>query len=159
MGLLADDAWPAWIAALILVVAAAINARTLSVPNWLTLGGIVSGWVVGALVSGGIVDARGGLGSSLVATAIGFGLLIPCSSRGYLGMGCVKAQMAFGAWVGCVADVGSVAVIAVVSGVAGLIALGVVVLVHPRVSRGLLPAQVPLSLGSVVGAIVALMWA
>ena len=106
MDLLAANAWPVWAAALLLGVAAAINARTLTVPNWLTLGGVLSGWVVGALASAGALPLRGGLGPSLAATAIGFGVLIPWASRGALGVGCVKAQMAFGAWLGCAADLG-----------------------------------------------------
>jgi prepilin signal peptidase PulO-like enzyme (type II secretory pathway) len=167
MDLLAANAWPVWAAALLLGVAAAINARTLTVPNWLTLGGVLSGWVVGALASAGALPLRGGLGPSLAATAIGFGVLIPWASRGVLGVGCVKAQMAFGAWLGCAADFGSAAVAAVAAGVGGSLALGAVLAVvaagrradrtELRWSR--LPAQVPLSLGSVAGAAVALSWA
>lgn len=35
------DVWPAGIALGILMVAAACNFRTLMVPNWLTLGGLL----------------------------------------------------------------------------------------------------------------------
>jgi prepilin signal peptidase PulO-like enzyme (type II secretory pathway) len=168
MDLMAANAWPVWVAALLLGVAAVINARTLTVPNWLTLGGVLSGWVVGALASAGALPLRGGLGPSLAATAIGFGVLIPWASRGALGVGCVKAQMAFGAWLGCAADFGSAATAAIAAGVAGALTLGVfgVVAARRRTDRSefelrwsRLPAQVPLSLGSVAGAALALSWA
>lgn len=167
MDILAPAAWPVWVATLLLIVAAAVNVRTLLVPNWLTLGGILSGWIVGVLATAGVLRVSGGFGPSLVATAIGFGLLIPWASRGVLGVGCVKAQMAFGAWLGCAADLETAAVAAVAAGVAGSLALGAAagVIVTSRRADGAqraawtrLPAQVPLSLGSIAGVAAAVLW-
>ncbi len=164
MDLTAVGFWPTWVAAGLMAGAAVINARTLTVPNWLTLGGIVSGWAVAALGASGAVSILGGLGPSLAATAVGYAALTPLASRGHLGAGCVKAQMAFGAWLGCGVESGPAVGAAVAAGLGGWLALAAVAGVvaagrrADRAGRGWerLPAQVPLSVGAVAGAAFAL---
>jgi len=80
---------------LLLIVAAAIDCWKLKVPNWLTFGMILSGWVLGA--------AWGGFAGWWAAFALmwlGLGLLLPVYAIGGMGAGDVKMQMGFGAWVG-----------------------------------------------------------
>ena len=164
MDLTAPGAWPAWLAAGLLTAAAASNTRTLAVRNWLTLGGVLSGWAVAALGAAGAVTIGGGLAPSVAATAVGYGALAPLASRGDLGAGPVKAQMAFGAWLGCAADMGPAVVAAVAAGVGGWLALAAVAGVvaagrgadRSRLGWTRLPAQVPLSAGAVAGAAFAL---
>jgi len=159
MELLRQEAWPAAVAIAILTIAAVINYQTLGVPNWLTFGGVISGWAVGILANSGIVEVRGGLVASLAATAISFGVLFPWVLRRFLGEGCVKAQMAFGAWIGNAIALEPAATIALISGVVGsltLLAYTCMMLILGRIRQqrvlGLwLPAQVPLSIGSVGG--------
>ncbi|MBN9115406.1 MAG: prepilin peptidase [Pandoraea sp.] len=161
MDLTAAGAWPTWVAAGLLAGAAAINARTRTVPNWLTLGGVLSGWAVAGLGASGVVPLWGGLAPSVAATAVGYGMLTPLTSRGHLGAGCVKAQMAFGAWLGCAVETGPAVAAAVAAGLGGWLALAAVVgLVAAGRRSGLgwsrLPSQVPLSVGAIAGAAFAL---
>jgi prepilin peptidase CpaA len=85
-----------------MVLAAIIDGWAFKVPNWLTLSLVLSGWGLGILHDCGVaVDAgTGGFGSSLLATAVGFGLLFPVMAIGGMGQGDVKMQMGFGAWLG-----------------------------------------------------------
>jgi prepilin peptidase CpaA len=94
--------WPLTFICAAMIVAAVIDGWKLKVPNWLTFPLILSGWGLGALHSFGLLEAtgNGGIGASLVATAIGFFLLFPVYAIGGMGAGDVKMQMGFGAWVG-----------------------------------------------------------
>jgi prepilin peptidase CpaA len=94
--------WPLTFICAAMIVAAVIDGWKLKVPNWLTFPLILSGWGLGALHSGGLLEATGsgGIGASLVATGLGFGLLFPLYAIGGMGAGDVKMQMGFGAWVG-----------------------------------------------------------
>jgi len=94
---------PLWIGIAAMIVAAIINARTQRVPNGLSIGGILAG-----LLSAATVDAfhtrfagAGSFTASLAAALTGFALLLPAYFIGGLGAGCLKMQMAFGAWIGC----------------------------------------------------------
>src|SRR5579883_1283078 len=85
-----------------MVLAAWIDGYAFKVPNWLTLALVVSGWYLGVLHDLGVpVDAgRGGIGSALLGTAIGFAALFPALFIGGMGQGDVKMTMGFGAWIG-----------------------------------------------------------
>src|SRR5262245_24035594 len=95
--------WPLLWACVLLLIAAVINARTLTVPNRLSLAAALAGWLWALATSAliGIPSRGGGIIPSLAASAAGLLLLIPFYKHGWLGGGCVKMQMAFGAWVGC----------------------------------------------------------
>jgi prepilin peptidase CpaA len=158
--------WPLWCACALLLMAAAVNSLWLTAPNSLSLPGIVAGWLVALAISasGEIPSQGGGLLSSLSATAIGFFLLIPFYTSGWLGAGCVKMQMAFGAWVGCAVGLPvAVLVTAFATIVGGLLtAIGASHETLRLRSGGeadawahLFPAQVTLSLGSVCAVAVA----
>lgn len=94
--------WPLSFICAAMIAAAIIDGWKLKVPNWLTLPLIVSGWVLGVLHSYGLwgSSGSGGLGASLLATALGFALLFPLYAIGGMGAGDVKMQMGFAAWVG-----------------------------------------------------------
>lgn len=94
--------WPLGFICAAMIVAAVIDGWKLKVPNWLTFPLIVSGWGLGLLHSCGLWESTGsgGIGSSLVATGLGFVLLFPLYAIGGMGAGDVKMQMGFGAWVG-----------------------------------------------------------
>ena len=94
--------WPLTFICAAMVVAAVIDGWKLKVPNWLTFPLVVSGWGLGVLHSCGVLESTGsgGLGASLLATALGFALLFPLYAVGGMGAGDVKMQMGFGAWVG-----------------------------------------------------------
>lgn len=85
-----------------MVLAAVIDGWAFKVPNWLTLSLVLSGWILGALHSLHIpLDAgQGGIGASLLCTAIGFVLLFPLLAIVGMGQGDVKMLMGFGSWVG-----------------------------------------------------------
>lgn len=94
--------WPLTLVCVAMIVAAVIDGWKLKVPNALTFPLILSGWLLGALHSCGLLESTGsgGLGASLAATALGFALLFPLYAIGGMGAGDVKMQMGFGAWVG-----------------------------------------------------------
>jgi len=96
--------WPVWIGAAILVIAALLNHRSGRVPNPLTFGAIGAAWVVAALF--GRDPSTGGLSSSVICTFVALGAMLTAYGIGCVPAGCVKAQMAFGAWVGCALSLG-----------------------------------------------------
>ena len=94
--------WPLTFVCAAMIVAAVIDGWKLKVPNWLTFPLVVSGWGLGVLHSCGLLESTGsgGIGASLIATALGFALLFPVYAAGGMGAGDVKMQMGFGAWIG-----------------------------------------------------------
>ncbi len=94
--------WPLSFVCAAMIVAAVIDGWKLKVPNWLTFPLILSGWGLGVLHNGGLLESTGtgGLGASLIATGLGFLMLFPLYAVGGMGAGDVKMQMGFGAWVG-----------------------------------------------------------
>src|SRR5262249_27202515 len=121
-----------------MVAAAVIDGLMFKVPNWLTLPLVLSGWGIGLLpaLRGGVGPPghlEGGLGASVLGTAIGFGLLFPALFIGGMGQGDVKMQMGFGAWVGALYGAergGWIVVWAVAAGmvVGGVIGLAMILL-------------------------------
>jgi prepilin peptidase CpaA len=94
--------WPLAFVCAAMIVAAVIDGWKLKVPNWLTFPLVLSGWGLGVLHSCGLLESTGsgGIGASLIATALGFALLFPLYAAGGMGAGDVKMQMGFGAWIG-----------------------------------------------------------
>jgi prepilin peptidase CpaA len=103
----------------VLIVAAVIDGTKLKVPNWLTFPLIVSGWIASTVMCG-----WSGLGSSLLGTAVGLGLLLPAYAIGGMGAGDVKLLGGVGAWVWGAVTLYAFGVSALVGGV---IALGMVI--------------------------------
>jgi prepilin peptidase CpaA len=92
-----------------MVLAAVIDGWAFKVPNWLTLSMVLSGWLIGLLHTFGVtaiafapeqMGGIGGIGSSLLCTAVGFALLFPLLAIVGMGQGDVKMLMGFGAWIG-----------------------------------------------------------
>lgn len=85
-----------------MILAAFIDGWALKVPNWVTLPLILSGWLMGLMHDCGYSPdgGTGGIGVSILGTALGFALLLPMLSIRGVGEGDVKMQMGFGAWVG-----------------------------------------------------------
>ncbi len=164
MRLLEIEFWPLWCAIGLMTVAAAVNTRTLMIPNRLSLPALLVGWLAALLVgsSAGLPSQGGGLLSSLAAAAVGFSLLLPFYAAGYLGAGCLKMQAAFGAWVGCALPAARAATLVGAGTLAGGLltaAAGAMVWALARRSgeelrSRLFPAQITLSLGSVAGVVV-----
>jgi prepilin peptidase CpaA len=94
--------WPLLFISAAMIVAAVIDAWKFKVPNWLTFPLVLTGWGLGLLHNLGLLPGTGvgGIGASLMATALGFALLLPVYAIGGMGAGDVKMQMGFGAWVG-----------------------------------------------------------
>lgn len=82
---------------LVALVAAFTDARTGRIPNWLTLGGVGGGWVLGGGAGG-----LSGLGLAFVSTAIAASPWLTCYwlGKGGVGGGDVKLFAAFGALLG-----------------------------------------------------------
>jgi Flp pilus assembly protein protease CpaA len=166
MNLLNPSLWALWCACLLLLIAAVINVRSLTVPNRLSLPAILAGWLVAVAISASLAipSQGGGLLSSLAATVVAFLLLVQFWSSGWLGAGCVKMQMAFGAWVGCAVDVSAAALVTSVATIAGGLLTAICAFIASRRLRTgaeadprlqLFPAQVTFSLGSIGGVLTA----
>ena len=147
------------LAALIACVFAAVcQARLGRVPNALTLGSLTLACAYGGILSvfGG---GPGGLLPALCGALIGGMLLVPFYAAASLGAGCVKMQMAFGAWIGCAMGLVATALVVAVSTVVGIAVtfamFTAVVRLFPAVEYDVatwqMNAQSTLSLGSVVG--------
>jgi prepilin peptidase CpaA len=127
--------WPLLVVCGGMIAAAVIDWWKFKVPNKLTFPLIISGWVLGllnnfALVPGG---GAGGIGASLLGTALACGLLIPVYAIGGMGAGDVKMTMGFGSWIGAfygVPDGLWIIFYAFCAGtiVGGVIALGMIIL-------------------------------
>jgi hypothetical protein len=93
--------WPLVAAMVVMLGAAAMYLATGRVPNAFVLPMILTAWVAACVwpFFGG-PRLEGNFLSSLVCTGVGFLTLCKAYRLG-LGAGCLKAQMAFGAWVGC----------------------------------------------------------
>src|SRR5262245_7430006 len=96
------DNWPLLVVCSAMIASAVIDWVKFKVPNWLTFPLILSGWLLGLLHNFDLLSGTGdgGIGSSLAATFLACGLLIPVYAIGGMGAGDVKMTMGFGAWVG-----------------------------------------------------------
>jgi prepilin peptidase CpaA len=84
-----------------MILAAFIDGWALKVPNWVTLPLILSGWLLGIMHDCGYSPdgGTGGVAVAALGTMLGFALLFPMLAIGGVGVGDVKMQMGFGAWV------------------------------------------------------------
>jgi prepilin peptidase CpaA len=127
--------WPLLVLSVAMIVAAVIDAWKFKVPNWLTFPLVLTGWGIGLLHNLGLLadSGVGGIGASLVCTALGFALLLPIYAIGGMGAGDVKMQMGFGAWVGAFFGLGegfwvvlyAFCAAAIIGGILALIMIGV----------------------------------
>jgi Flp pilus assembly protein protease CpaA len=162
--------WPLWLGWSVLGAASVWNFLTNRVPNWLTVSATLAAWLVaGALVSTGIVTTAGGGITSSLLSAIGpLVVLLPFWIQGRIPGGCVKAQMAFGAWTGCALAAGpafATTLIATICGAGLTIILlqlhiywvssepetGSVIEQYAVVPQRMFPCQLTLAIGSTLG--------
>lgn len=145
--------WPLAVAVLVAFAAALFQIAIECVPNSLTLTSIIAAWFVAGMLSlgFGVPSAGGGLAASLLASFASLLLILPCYAALGLGAGCVKAQMAFGAWVGCGLNLRDALLIALAASMTAVAFTAVSALAWVAVRRegGLFPAQVTFSIGAI----------
>jgi hypothetical protein len=159
--------WPIWVGAAVLIVAALFQMLTGRVPNAFTFAAIAAAWLVALLqfVPGVIPPLHGGIVPSVAGTVAGLVMLLKAYKLG-LGAGCLKAQMAFGAWVGCAVGLETALLSVVFATLLGQVTL---IILHVVVGRlrgnpsddfvgaeqaaadAMVPAQVTLAVGSLGG--------
>src|SRR5215208_2731261 len=81
----------------LLVVAGVIDYRTMRIPNWLTLGGVLVGLLSSTMNTGRPLD---GFLWALAGMAAGFAVLLPLYVLRVMGAGDVKLMAAVGAFLG-----------------------------------------------------------
>jgi|GEM_PF-5395830 len=139
---------PVVIGAVVLLVAAFFQTTKWRVPNWFLLVALIGAFAFAAL-SNGLNSCI----SAFIGLIAGGLLLLPAYTKCFLGAGCVKANAVFGAWVACGLGAGQ-SIFALL--VATLVAAGCL-LISYWVARIKTPdlaeinAQIPLSIGSIVG--------
>lgn len=101
----------------LLVVAAVIDWRTMRIPNWLTVSGMVYGLAVNALHATGI---GAGLLHATFGLAVGLALMLPLYLIRVLGAGDAKLMAMVGAFVGPAAVFKATVVVFIVGGVIAL---------------------------------------
>ena len=147
-------------AAVVATAAAILQTRLQRVPNTLTLGSLGLAWLAAlAITLFGV--GPGGLPSSLAAALAGGLSLLPFYLVGSLGAGCIKAQMSFGAWIGCAMGLSAAVTTALVATLVGRVLTfglyALVVRLYPAVEYDVttwtMNAQSPLSVGSIAGLI------
>jgi hypothetical protein len=164
--------WPMWVGCAFLFFVALLYQLIDRVPNVLTFSAIVAAWVVGLLlaVPGLLPPAGGGIASSLVCTVACPMMLLKAYKIG-LGAGCLKAQMALGAWIGCALPLESALIVSVFATLIGGSTMAILWIIEGRLRGKRLseislgdnqsadsrpfPAQIPLSLGSIGGVLLA----
>lgn len=158
-----------------LLVAGYCELKTYRVPNRLTLSAIGLALLF-ALIAGVLAPERSGsIVSAVVGMLLGGALLLPFYSKGILGAGCVKAQAACGAWIGAgfafSACLKLVLISTIVAAIVGAICFSITYFKRKRdalpnpcaadsESRErkfdmLMHGQLPLSIGTILGVVVA----
>lgn len=164
--------WPLWCGVVLTLIAAAINWKTLKVPNWLTLGAAGAGFIVGILGTASVVPMRGGFFSALGGCAVAFFLLAAPYVTGRLGAANVKMQMAFGIWVGCAFSAGTAALLVLAGTILGSVFGNIQRAMKKRSMQAkdpkeaaktaadpkqmMVAVQVPLAIGAVIAVVVPL---
>jgi hypothetical protein len=170
--LMAPTYWPMWVGCGYLFFVAVLYQLTGRVPNIVTFAAILLAWLVGLLlaVPGVLPPAGGGIVESLVCTAACLIMLLKAYKLG-LGAGCLKAQMGLGAWLGCALPLETALIVSVFATLIGQCAILVLGVIWRRMQAGPIreiplrddqrgqshqfPAQIPLSLGSIAGVMLA----
>jgi hypothetical protein len=151
---------PAAVGIAILSLAAASQAFARRVPNVLTLPAILSGWMFAIYVDATHRAASPGhaLPASLGGSFLALMIMLPVYRKG-LGAGCVKAQMAFAAWISCALPLVLSLALTASATIGGLaVTLMVLHLIAPNIPAETrrnyaFPAQVTMSLVAVVGTV------
>ncbi len=172
--------WPLAVAVLVLVAAAALNHGWWRIPNQFTLGAIAAAWFTAlAFIHSGVAPtAGGGISSSVASTFVALFALLPLYMLGFLPAGCVKTQMAFGAWVGCALPISAAWLVVGLASVGGMLVTAAIVSVYQlrqsaaaKTAAGssepidvtkppeMFPLQTTLSLGSILGLVATLVFA
>jgi len=112
----------------LMVVAAVIDWKTMRIPNWLTLSGVVYAFGVHALNP---VSVSASLLSALAGLAIGLVVVLPLYAVRVMGAGDVKLMAMAGAFLGGTAVFKAVLFVFVVGGIAAV----VFVMTHRAVAR------------------------
>lgn len=157
-----------------LLVAGIFELKTYKVPNILTFASIGLALLF-AFVAGQIAPERNGsIVSAFVGMLLGGALLLPFYAKGVLGAGCVKAQAAFGAWIGAGFATGAslkfVLVSTIMAAIIGLICFGLTYAKRKQEAQPnpyayppepeayfmkLMHGQLPLSIGTMIGMVFA----
>ena len=145
-----------------LAVAGLYELKTYRVPNVLTLAAIVAALIFAAVAPMFAPDREGGLATAFIGMLAGGVIMIPFYANGILGAGCVKAQIAFGAWVGSGYSLAPcLKLVLVGSVVAGLFTFGWYFLNQKQVNEdqesghfGLMHGQLPIAVGTLLGVVV-----
>jgi Flp pilus assembly protein protease CpaA len=148
---------PAVVAMNIVVLAAILQYFVWRVPNALTLPAILAGWIFAGYADAVRPAPSHALVTSLLVSGLALLLMVNFYRTGSLGAGCVKAQMAFAAWMGAAMPLQAAAVLVAVVTVVGLAItylmarMEVVGVPHEERCDYLFPAQVTISLTAVAG--------
>lgn len=102
----------------LLAAAAVVDVRTMRIPNWLTVGGLLCGLAVSASAAPRLMQ---GVGDSVVGALLGLGVLLPLWLVRVLGAGDVKLMAAVGAFLGPLPTLHALAYVAMAGGVAALL--------------------------------------
>jgi prepilin peptidase CpaA len=102
----------------LLVLAAAIDWKTLRIPNWLTVGGMVVGLVVNAHAA---PSTWTGIATAAMGLAVGLLLLLPMWMLRILGAGDVKLMAMVGAFIGPWPALNAVLYVVVAGGIAAVL--------------------------------------
>ena len=132
MKLFTLEYWPVHVVCVGMIAAAVIDWWKFKVPNKLTFPLIISGWLLGLCNNFGLDAGQGGIGSALLGTLLGLGLLLPVYAIGGMGAGDVKMTMGFGSWIGAFFGIAQgmwIIIYAFCAGtiVGGIIALGMII--------------------------------
>lgn len=141
--LLSVAALPVWIGMAMLVLAALLNEGLGRIPNSLTLGAVLAAWATAALLGGlGTASSTGGgLVSSIACALVALLSMSPAYASGCAPAGCVKSQMALGAWLGCALGTAPAVLVTVVATVAGLLVSAVAVSIYQLRRRAMLESH------------------
>ena len=148
-----------------LICAGYWESKTMRVPNALTFGTLFAALLFATVRTLFVPQAIGGLGAAMIGMLVGGILLLPLYAQFGLGAGCVKAQAAFGAWMGCALGIGIGIKLLVVTTICALILLAASAFSHqrlpehdPEYGQQVVHGQLPLSVGALVGLLAALMF-
>ena len=147
------DYWPIIVGCAFLALAAGCEWQFRRVPNALCFPFSIAGLAVAVLgTTGHIPNVAGDFMSSISGLTVGFASLIFFYNKVGLGAGCVKAQATFGIWAGCAMTSSACISIMILTSVITLICYAIASRFVDREEQYLFPAQITLSLGSIVGA-------